>query len=78
MSAKELYQQTTDQTECPYSGNMLSPHINKKPEEPTQFFYDMNHSDDGDNRRKRSRKNDDGPERKQRPVFDQGITLLRI
>nr|CAD7434267.1 unnamed protein product [Timema monikensis] len=71
MSAKELYQQTTDQTECPYSGNMLSPHINKKPEEPTQFFYDMNQSDDGDNRRKRSRKNDDGPERKQRPVFDQ-------
>nr|CAD7262190.1 unnamed protein product [Timema shepardi] len=44
-------------------------HINV--EEPTQFFYDMNHSDDGDNRRKRSRKNDDGPERKQRPVFDQ-------
>nr|CAD7456044.1 unnamed protein product [Timema tahoe] len=74
MLAKELYQQTTDQTECPYSGNMLSPHINKKPEEPTQFFYDMNHSDDGDNRRKRSRKNDDGPERKQRPVFDQDGT----
>ncbi|XP_063242249.1 CWF19-like protein 1 [Bacillus rossius redtenbacheri] len=72
MSAMELYQATTDQTECPFSGNMLLHNLNKTQVEHTsQFFYDMNPPREDDARRKRSRNDDGGPTRKQRPVFDQ-------
>ncbi|KAJ8883083.1 hypothetical protein PR048_014922 [Dryococelus australis] len=72
MLSMDLYQGTTDQTECPFSGNMLLQNLNKTQIEHTsQFFYDMNPPVEGDTRRKRPKNDDGGPARKQRPVFDQ-------
>jgi hypothetical protein len=30
MRATDLYQETTDQTDCPYTGNLLQPSLSKK------------------------------------------------
>ncbi|XP_049831273.1 CWF19-like protein 1 [Schistocerca gregaria] len=73
MRAMELYQQTTDQTECPYSGSMLLPSITQNKEEKSnQYFFDMDAPEDHGSRKRKSRGSDGGPERKQPPVFDQG------
>lgn len=68
MSPMELRQQTTDQTELPYSGRALSAGLSGANDSGTQqFFYDMSaakrqHDQDGNPREKRAR-----------PTFDQGI-----
>ncbi|XP_054278247.1 CWF19-like protein 1 [Macrosteles quadrilineatus] len=67
MSPMELRQQTTDQTELPYSGRALSAGLSGANDSGTQqFFYDMSaakrpHDQDGNHREKRAR-----------PTFDQG------
>ncbi|XP_067003208.2 CWF19-like protein 1 [Anabrus simplex] len=72
MKASILYQPTTDQTYIPYTGSMLQDiGKNSKQEEPAQFFYDMKPPTE-ENTRKRQRKEGGGPDRKQRPTFDQG------
>ncbi|KAJ9592078.1 hypothetical protein L9F63_001387, partial [Diploptera punctata] len=71
MKTSELYQATTDLTECPYSNRMLLPMTSGKQERSAQFFYDMNSPVDGENDRKRRRKDDHQHRKKQPPNFDQ-------
>uniref|UniRef100_A0A1B6E6F5 Cwf19-like C-terminal domain-containing protein n=2 Tax=Clastoptera arizonana TaxID=38151 RepID=A0A1B6E6F5_9HEMI len=66
MRRTELFQQTTDQTDLPYSGVALSGTCgNVSLENPTQFFYDMTPV-------KRKNDDDQGKGKRQRPSFDQG------
>jgi hypothetical protein len=44
MRASELYQRTTDTTNCPFAGDLLLPSVPGagRPAQPaSQFFYDM-------------------------------------
>lgn len=54
----ELYQLTTDTTECPYSF--------EEDDKPQQYFYDMNYRDRGDKNRKRKNRNEEFELRKQK------------
>lgn len=64
MKVTELLQQTTDETSCPYSYDILQ---NVKKQETVQYFYNMNASEE-----KRKNDNENGARRKkQKPVFDQ-------
>ncbi|XP_069681635.1 CWF19-like protein 1 [Periplaneta americana] len=67
MKASDLYQATTDQTECPYTGRMLLPNIYGKQERSSQFFYDMDSHEEDGNSRKKVKKDD----KRQPIVFDQ-------
>lgn len=71
MSSIHLYQDTTDQTDCPYTGKMLHPSLSKKQVRPSQFFYDMDSPTDEGNQRKKARKDDKQQRKRQPPKFDQ-------
>lgn len=65
MRITDLVQPTTDETNCPFSYEILQG-ISKK-EENVQYFYNMNPSED---KRKHHNK-EDGQRKKQKPTFDQ-------
>lgn len=67
MKASDLYQPTTDQTECPYTGRMLLPSVCGKQEKSSQFFYDVDSHEEDGNPRKKTKRDD----KKQPMVFDQ-------
>lgn len=59
MKTSELYQMTSDQTDCPYPKNMTRPNL----EDGKQYFYDMNAQEDNKSQ-KRKKRNDSESERK--------------
>lgn len=64
----ELLQQTTDQTDLPYTGFALNSNCGgSTTEKPTQFFYDMSPA------KRKHDKDDQHRGKKQRPTFDQGM-----
>ncbi|XP_021938616.1 CWF19-like protein 1 [Zootermopsis nevadensis] len=71
MKASHLYQETTDQTDCPYTGGMLKPILSKKQARSSQFFYDLDSPTDEGNQRKKARKDDKWKDRRKPPIFDQ-------
>lgn len=64
MRITDLAQQTIDETNCPFSYDILQ---NVKKDESMQFFYNMNPPEE---KRKNSHR-DGGQRKKQKPVFDQ-------
>ncbi|GLG99136.1 CWF19-like protein 1 homolog [Gryllus bimaculatus] len=75
MKSNVLYQQTTDETECPYGMEMLLQIVRPQSEvKQTQFFYDMDNTNGDFTRRKRHKRDDDfKPKRRPPPVFDQAL-----
>lgn len=67
MRTSELYQETTDQTDCPYTGTMLQPSLSNKQVRHTQYFYDMDSPDEEGSHRKKARTDS----KRQPPTFDQ-------
>lgn len=67
MSTSDLYQETTDQTDCPYTGTMLQPSLSHKQVRQPQYFYDMDSADDEGSQRKKARRDN----KRQPPTFDQ-------
>lgn len=65
MRVTELCQQTTDETSCPYTYDILQ-NIGKK-EENVQYFYNMNSQED----KRKSIGDKSGQRKKQKLVFDQ-------
>jgi hypothetical protein len=67
MKTSDLYQETTDQTDCPYTGTMLQPTLSSKQVRHSQYFYDMDSPDDEGSHRKKARRDS----KRQPPTFDQ-------
>lgn len=67
----DLYQETTDETSCPYDADLLLI-AGGKPEH-IQYFYSMDAGSQSDHKhRKRGKGNNhDGGQKRQKPVFDQ-------
>lgn len=64
----DLYQQTTDETQCPYDFDLLANVTNQK--KNVQFFYNMDAAPEHSDKRKRNNKK--GFKKRPRPEFDQG------
>lgn len=75
MKTSELCQPTTDQTPIPYCDSALSARYSDSDQSTTQYFYDMSSPSQTGNKRRH-----DGSHKKPRekPVFDQGLSLFLI